>query len=86
MFATNVVYPALASADQFVIGPTMGVTAVTHYAVPMSLVQRSGAIPVASDAPSFPACPVCPAMRLLRLEHARFLPWPMALLRFALRR
>jgi hypothetical protein len=25
-------------------------------------------------------------LRLLRLEHARFLPWPMALLRFALRR
>jgi O-antigen/teichoic acid export membrane protein len=55
MFATNVVYPALASADQFVIGSTMGVTAVTHYAVPMSLVQRSGAIPVAFGRTFFPS-------------------------------
>jgi hypothetical protein len=54
MFATNVVYPALASADQFIIGSAMGVTAVTHYAVPMSLVQRSGAIPVAFGRTFFP--------------------------------
>ena len=47
MFATQVIYPALASADQFVIGSVMGVAAVAHYAVPMSLVQRSAAIPVA---------------------------------------
>jgi O-antigen/teichoic acid export membrane protein len=51
---TNVVYPALASADQFIIGSAMGVTAVTHYAVPMSLVQRSGAIPVAFGRTFFP--------------------------------
>jgi O-antigen/teichoic acid export membrane protein len=86
MFATNVVYPALASADQFIIGSTMGVTAVTHHAVPMSLVRGAGPSRWRSDAPSFPVCPVCPALRLLRLEHERFLPWPMALLRFALRR
>ena len=47
MFATNVFYPALASADQFVIGSVMGVASVAHYAVPMSLVARSVAIPVA---------------------------------------
>jgi O-antigen/teichoic acid export membrane protein len=54
MFATNVLYPALASADQFVIGSVMGVTAVAHYAVPMSLVQRSAAIPVAFGRTLFP--------------------------------
>jgi O-antigen/teichoic acid export membrane protein len=54
MFATNVVYPALASADQFVIGSVMGVAAVAHYAVPMSLIQRSAAIPVAFGRTLFP--------------------------------
>jgi O-antigen/teichoic acid export membrane protein len=54
MFATNVLYPALASADQFVIGSVMGVTAVTHYAVPMSLVWRTAAIPVAFGRTLFP--------------------------------
>jgi O-antigen/teichoic acid export membrane protein len=54
MFATNVLYPALASADQFVIGSVMGVSAVAHYAVPMSLVQRSAAIPVAFGRTLFP--------------------------------
>src|ERR1700733_1336401 len=54
MFATNVLYPALASADQFIIGSVMGVSAVTHYAVPMSLVSRTGAIPVAFGRTFFP--------------------------------
>jgi O-antigen/teichoic acid export membrane protein len=54
MFATNVVNPALASADQFVIGSAMGVSAVAHYAVPMNLVLRSGAIPVAFGRTFFP--------------------------------
>src|SRR5258708_5839269 len=54
MFATQVIYPALASADQFVIGSVMGVAAVAHYAVPMSLVQRSAAIPVALGRTLFP--------------------------------
>ncbi len=54
MFATQVLYPALASADQFVIGSVIGVAAVAHYAVPMSLVQRSAAIPVAFGRTLFP--------------------------------
>jgi O-antigen/teichoic acid export membrane protein len=54
MFATNVLYPALASADQFVIGSLMGVASVAHYAVPMGLVQRSVAIPVAFGRTLFP--------------------------------
>jgi O-antigen/teichoic acid export membrane protein len=54
MFATNVLYPALASADQFVIGSVMGVAAVAHYGVPMSLVQRSVAVPVAFARTLFP--------------------------------
>ena len=54
MFATDVVNPALASADQFVIGSAMGVSAVAHYSVPMNLVLRSGAIPVAFGRTFFP--------------------------------
>jgi O-antigen/teichoic acid export membrane protein len=54
MFATNVLYPALASADQFIIGSMMGVASVAHYAVPMSLVQRSAAVPVAFGRTLFP--------------------------------
>ena len=54
MFATNIYYPALASADQFVIGSVMGVASVAHYAVPMGLVQRSVAIPVALGRTLFP--------------------------------
>jgi O-antigen/teichoic acid export membrane protein len=54
MFATNVFYPALASADQFVIGSMMGVASVAHYAVPMGLVQRSVALPIALGRTLFP--------------------------------
>jgi O-antigen/teichoic acid export membrane protein len=54
MFATQVLYPALASADQFIIGSVMGVAAVAHYAVPMGLVQRSAAIPTAFGRTLFP--------------------------------
>jgi len=54
MAATNVVNPALASADQFIIGSVMGVTAVAHYAVPMNLVLRSGFIPWAFGRTFFP--------------------------------
>ena len=54
MFATQVIYPALASADQFIIGSVMGVASVAHYAVPMNLVQRSAAIPVAFGRTLFP--------------------------------
>ena len=54
MAATNVVNPALASADQMIIGSVMGVTAVAHYAVPMNLVLRSGFIPWAFGRTFFP--------------------------------
>jgi O-antigen/teichoic acid export membrane protein len=54
MFASNVFYPALASADQFVIGSVMGVASVTHYAVPMGLVLRSAAAPMAFGRTVFP--------------------------------
>jgi O-antigen/teichoic acid export membrane protein len=54
MFATNVFYPALASADQFVIGSAMGVASVAHFAVPMGLVQRSVALPIALGRTLFP--------------------------------
>jgi O-antigen/teichoic acid export membrane protein len=54
MFATQVIYPAVASADQFIIGSVAGVAAVPHYAVPMSLVQRSAAIPTALGRTLFP--------------------------------
>jgi hypothetical protein len=45
---------ALAAADQFLIGSIVGIAAVAHYAVPMSLVQRSNAIPVAFGRTFFP--------------------------------
>ena len=54
MFATNVFYPALASADQFIIGSVMGVASVAHYAVPMNLVVRSAAAPIAFGRTLFP--------------------------------
>ena len=54
MFATQVIYPALASADQFIIGSVMGVASVAHYAVPMNLIQRSAAIPIAFGRTLFP--------------------------------
>jgi O-antigen/teichoic acid export membrane protein len=54
MAITNLMYPALASADQFIIGSVAGVAAVAHYAVPMSLVLRSNAIPVAFGRTFFP--------------------------------
>ncbi len=54
MAITNMMYPALASADQFIIGSLVGVAAVAHYAVPMSLVLRSNAIPVAFGRTFFP--------------------------------
>jgi hypothetical protein len=86
MFATNVVYPALAPADQFVIGSLMGVASVAHYGVPMNLVQRSAAILVALGRTLFPACPVYPVTKLKRWEHARHQSWPMVLPPFVLRR
>jgi O-antigen/teichoic acid export membrane protein len=54
MTVTNLVSPALAAADQFIIGSIVGIVAVAHYAVPMSLVQRSNAIPVAFGRTFFP--------------------------------
>ena len=54
MFATNVVYPLLSAADPLIIGSVLGAAAVTHYAVPMNLVSRSGAIPVAFGRTFFP--------------------------------
>lgn len=54
MFASQVIYPAVASADQFIIGSVEGVAAVAHYSVPMSLVLRSSAIPTAFGRTLFP--------------------------------
>jgi O-antigen/teichoic acid export membrane protein len=54
MFATQVALTGLGSVDQFVIGSVMGVASVAHYAVPMSLVQRSLTIPVAFGRTLFP--------------------------------
>src|SRR6185312_8084621 len=54
MFATNVINPALASVDQFIIGSVAGVAAVAQYGVPMNLVLRSGAIPMAFGRTFFP--------------------------------
>jgi O-antigen/teichoic acid export membrane protein len=54
MFATQVIYPAVAAADTFIIGSVAGVAALPHYSVPFSLVQRSAAIPTAFGRTLFP--------------------------------
>jgi O-antigen/teichoic acid export membrane protein len=54
MFATQVLVPAVGSADTFIIGSVAGVAAVAHYSVPLSLVLRSSAIPVAFGRTLFP--------------------------------
>jgi O-antigen/teichoic acid export membrane protein len=62
MFTNNVLYPALGSADQFVIGSVMGVASVAHYAVPMSLVLRSASVPTALQRTLFPRMSSLPAV------------------------
>jgi hypothetical protein len=47
-----VLLTTLSSVDQFVIGSVMGVASVSHYFVPMSLVQRSLAHPDGARADS----------------------------------
>ncbi|PSC03135.1 flippase [Alsobacter soli] len=59
---SSLVSPLLQSIDQFVIGSTLGVSAVTYYAIPMSLVTRSQFFAVALSRALFP--------RLSRLEAA----------------
>ena len=51
---SNIVSPILASLDQFLVGSIMGVAAVAHYTVPMSLVVRSQIFPAALARTSFP--------------------------------
>jgi O-antigen/teichoic acid export membrane protein len=51
---SNVIYPILASADQFLIGSLLGVAEVAHYAVPMSLVLRTQTLPAALGRTFFP--------------------------------
>jgi O-antigen/teichoic acid export membrane protein len=51
---SNIVSPVLSSVDQFLIGSIMGVAAVAHYTVPMSLVVRSQIFPAALARTSFP--------------------------------
>ena len=51
---SNIVSPLLTSLDQLVIGSVLGVAAVTHYAVPMSLVVRSQILAAALARTLFP--------------------------------
>jgi len=51
---TSAIYPFLMAADQFLIGSLMGVAEVAHYAVPMNLILRTGAIPMALGRTFFP--------------------------------
>ncbi|MDQ6702147.1 MAG: oligosaccharide flippase family protein [Pseudomonadota bacterium] len=51
---SNIVGPLLASVDQLVIGSVIGVAAVAHYAVPMSLIVRSQLLAVALSRTLFP--------------------------------
>ena len=58
---TSVISPLLASIDQLLIGSTLGVSEVAHYAVPMNLATRSQLIATALARTLFP--------RFSRLEH-----------------
>lgn len=51
---SNIIGPILTSLDQMVIGSTLGLTAVTHYSVPMSLVGRSQILAAALSRTLFP--------------------------------
>jgi O-antigen/teichoic acid export membrane protein len=51
---TNLVSPVLASADQFLLGATLGTAPVAYYAVPMTAVQRSQILAGASARTLFP--------------------------------
>jgi O-antigen/teichoic acid export membrane protein len=51
---SNIIGPLLVSFDQFLIGSVIGVAAVAHYAVPMSLVVRSQIFPAALARTFFP--------------------------------
>jgi O-antigen/teichoic acid export membrane protein len=51
---SNIIGPLLASLDQLMIGSMLGVVAVAHYSVPMSLVVRSQILAVASSRTLFP--------------------------------
>jgi O-antigen/teichoic acid export membrane protein len=45
MTVTNLVSPALNSADQIILSATAGVTALPHYAIPLGAVSRAAIIP-----------------------------------------
>lgn len=51
---SGVIGPVLVSLDQFALGSLLGVSAVTYYAVPMSLVTRSQVFPSALVRTIFP--------------------------------
>ncbi|MDQ6702146.1 MAG: flippase [Pseudomonadota bacterium] len=51
---SNIIGPLLSSVDQLVIGSVLGVAAVAHYAVPMSLVVRSQLLAGALSRTLFP--------------------------------
>jgi O-antigen/teichoic acid export membrane protein len=51
---TNVISPFLASVDQLMIGSMLGVAAVAHYSVPMSLAVRSQLLAAALSRTLFP--------------------------------
>lgn len=51
---SNVISPVLASVDQLIIGSVLGVAAVAHYSVPMSLVVRSQVLAAALSRTLFP--------------------------------
>ena len=51
---SNIIGPLLTSLDQFLIGSVMGVAAVAHYVVPMTLAVRSQIFPAAMARTFFP--------------------------------
>ena len=55
MTVSNVVSPLLASADRFIVGAFLSITAVAYYATPFDAVTRLSIIPNALTAVLFPA-------------------------------
>lgn len=58
---TNIISPLLMAIDQLLVGSMLGVTAVAHYAVPMSLVVRSQIVAAGLQRALFPRFARLPA-------------------------
>ena len=73
---SSIIGPILTSADQMLIGAQLGVAAVAHYAIAMTLVLRSQIVPAALARPPVPAYPITTMSRRARWPSAPSWRWP----------